>query len=111
MPKSLHGWLHAAALKWMLPFEAIQEDHGGRWHRLDDEWTGCGRWAVTGANRRNEAGFGPHRFALKSPWAGRGSLTVGALCDECFAVEKPLLAELEAVAVQGQPAVGVKETD
>lgn len=33
MPKSLHEWLHYSALKWMMPVEAVQEDHGGIWRK------------------------------------------------------------------------------
>jgi len=109
VPKSLHGWLHYSALKWMMPGEAVQEDHGGMWHKLSDSaWTECGRW-VAGANRRAGAGFGPSRFSLRSPWWGRGSLPVANLCPKCFAVELPILAELESAVVHGGPPMGDSE--
>ena len=104
MPKTLHEWLHYSALKWMMPFEAVQEDHGGTWHKTVgvEAWTECHRW-VAGVNRRGGAGFGPSRYKLRSPWWGRGSLNVGKLCVECFVDELPILTELERVAVHGDP--------
>lgn len=104
MPKSLHEWLHYSALNWMMPAEAVQEDHGGIWHKATDieSWTVCGRW-VAGANLRGGAGFGPSRFGRRSPWWGFGSLLVDKLCVKCFSDELPIITELQRVAVHGAP--------
>jgi hypothetical protein len=99
MPKSLHEWLHYSALKWMMSDRAIQEDHGGTWHRAgDSDWTQCGRW-VSGSWKRDEAGFG---FGKRSPWWGSGSLKIGKLCPKCFAKELPIVSMLERVVVHGE---------
>ena len=100
MPKSLHGWLHYQALKWLMPEEAVQEDHGGIWHKVaTGSWTQCDRW-VAGRNLRQRAGFArPIWNIRRSPWWGTGSLTVKNLCVHCFAVELPILIELEATAI------------
>lgn len=97
MPKTLHGWLHYQALKWMMSDEAVQEDHGGLWHRVGEgSWTQCGRW-VAGKNLRQRVGFSTATpwNKKRSPWWGHGSVITKTLCPTCFAVELPILTDLE----------------
>ena len=108
MPKSLHEWLHLQSLKWMMPTEAVQAAHGRMWHRPsgNEMWTVCGQW-VDGVNLRQRVGFSEgSRNQRRSPWWGSGHLPLNLLCRGCFAVELPLLTELQRVAIDGQPQDG-----
>jgi hypothetical protein len=105
MPKSLHSWLHYQALQWAMPSEAVQEYQSRMWHRPsgNESWTECGKW-VDGANLHRRVGFSAAtRNKWKSPWWGRGHIPIQGLCRSCFAVELPLLIELQRVAIDNQP--------
>ena len=94
--KTLAEWVHYSMLKWRMPGLAVKFDHGGTWHKVDEQpptYTHCHRFIGDGDNLREVVGKYMDR---QSPWDGRGNSSLGGLCSTCWKEEIPLLQVLES---------------